>query len=60
MLPTQLPAGGEYKEGNSTQLRNVPTGAQSGWLESCGQYEREIQLQTELYCLLPGSQHHLC
>lgn len=36
-LATQLTAGGQYKVGNSTQLRNVPTVAQSGWLEYCGQ-----------------------
>lgn len=37
-LPTQLTAGGwYYKEGNSTQLRNVATAAQSGRLEYFGQ-----------------------
>lgn len=27
VLPTQLTEGGQYKKGNSTQLREVPTGA---------------------------------
>lgn len=59
MLLTQLTAG-QYREGNSTQLRNAPTGAQSGWLESCEQYKGAKQLQIQLYCPLPGVQHHLC